>query len=93
MTESKGYSGWTNWETWHTSLLIDNEYDIYQKKVELLKKKASFNEFKQGLIEAERRTRKYFNENHKDNPEGWKKWEKVNWKEIYDSAQKEEYNF
>ena len=81
------YQGWTNWETWHTALLIDNEYDIYQKKVELVKKKASLPEFKSKLRVAETKTRQY----HKQQ---WPKdkFEEVNWKEIYDSAMEEEYD-
>lgn len=85
------YEGWTNWETWHTALLIDNEYDIYQKKVELVKKKAPISEFKRELKKAETMTRKFHAEAKKDNPEGWNKFETVNWKEIYDSMMKEEY--
>lgn len=85
------YEGWTNWETWHTALMIDNEYDLYQKKVELVKRKASLGEFKRGLVDAERRTRKFHAESRKENPEGWGKFEKVNWQEIYNSMINEEY--
>lgn len=81
------YQGWTNWETWHTSLLIDNEYDIYLKKVELVKSKASLNTFKRGLMKAEVMTKRF----HKQNFPG-EKFDKVNWKEIYTSAMEEEYD-
>lgn len=86
------YNGWTNWETWHTALLIDNEYDIYQKKIELVKEKAPLSKFKRELKKAETMTRKFHSENRKENPEGWGKFETVNWKEIYDNTMKEEYN-
>lgn len=86
------YEGYTNWETWHTALLIDNEYDIYQKKVELVKKKASLAEFRSKLKIAETKTRQYHKEQAKDNPEGWGKFEPVNWKEIYDNSMEEEYD-
>lgn len=26
------YNGWTNWETWHTALLIDNEMQYIKDK-------------------------------------------------------------
>lgn len=92
MTGEGKYNGWTNWETWHTSLLIDNEYDLYQKKVELMKNKASLPQFKSGLRKAETMTRKYWKENSKENPEGWgKSFGTVNWQEIYDSAKEEGY--
>ena len=81
------YEGYTNWETWHTSLLIDNEYDIYQEKVALVKKKASIGEFKLKLKKAEIMTRKY----HKENWKG-EKFQPVNWQEIYDRDMQEEYD-
>lgn len=31
MTEEKGYQGWTNYETWATSLWIDNEEPLYRE--------------------------------------------------------------
>ena len=92
MTGEGKYQGWTNWETWHTALLIDNERGIYDKKVELVKRKASLSEFKRGLKEAETLTKKFWKESSKDNPEGWgKKFDKVNWNEIYKNMIDEEY--
>jgi len=85
------YNGWTNWETWHVALLIDNEYDIYQKKVELVKRKASITTFKNSLKKAETETRKLHRENAKNNPEGWGKFERIDWKQIYSRAMEEEY--
>ena len=86
------YSGWTNWETWHTALLIDNEQDLYNEKVRLMKNNATLSQFKIRLRSAETKTRKFFNDSKKDNPEGWKgNFEKVNWEEIYKNAKQEEY--
>ena len=86
------YEGWTNWETWHTALLINNEYDLYQKKVSLVKKKASLSEFKRGLRKAETMTRQYHRQQGwKENDGSKSKFEKVNWKEIYDNMINEEY--
>jgi hypothetical protein len=89
MTGEGKYQGWTNWETWHTALLIDNEYDIYQKKIELVKKKASLEEFKRRLKIAEDKTKMITRED----PENWgKTFGKVNWQEIYDKTMTEEYS-
>lgn len=33
-----GYNGWTNWQTWQIPLWIDNEYALYQDKVQFLKR-------------------------------------------------------
>ena len=86
------YEGWSNWETWHTALLIDNERDLYEKKVSLVKKKASLPQFKKGLRRAETMTRQYHRESGwKDNDGKKTKFEKVNWKEIYDNMIDEEY--
>ena len=30
------YNGWTNYETWNVPLWIDNEYGLYQAKMEFL---------------------------------------------------------
>ena len=93
MTGENKYNGWTNWETWHTVLLIDNERDIYEKKVALVKRKASLSEFRTQLREAEAKTKKYFNESKKENPQGWDgKFGKVNWNEIYKNSMQEEYS-
>ena len=87
MTGEGKYNGWTNWETWHTALIIDNEYDLYEKKVELIKRNASLSEFKEGLKKAETITRRYWKENSKENPEGWgKTFDRVNWQEIYNNS-------
>jgi hypothetical protein len=32
----KKYNGWNNYETWLTALWIDNEYDSYQYRCELV---------------------------------------------------------
>lgn len=85
--EQKGtYQGWTNWETWHTALLIDNEEDLANKQSQLVKKKASVNEFRNALKKAETDTKRFHYENRKANPEGWGKFEKVNWNEIHKNA-------
>lgn len=82
------YQGWTNWETWHTALLIDNERDLYEKKVLLVKRKAPLSTFKSSLMKAETMTRKYAKEQWGDK----EKFEKVNWKEIHEGAMEEEYS-
>lgn len=28
------YNGWSNWETWNVALWVDNEYAIYQARME-----------------------------------------------------------
>jgi hypothetical protein len=91
------YNGWTNWETWHTALLIDNERDLYDKKVELVKKKASIAEFKRELKKAETMTRKFVQENREifkdDKSSSWhNKFEAVNWAEIHKNAMAEDYS-
>jgi GNAT superfamily N-acetyltransferase len=30
------YNGWTNWETWNTSLMMDNDYDLYKRWVKMV---------------------------------------------------------
>ena len=30
MTPDTTYNGWTNWETWHTALVADNDVTIYR---------------------------------------------------------------
>ena len=82
------YSGWTNWETWHTALLIDNERDLYEIKVGLVKRKAPLSVFKSKLKRAETMTKKYAKDQWGDK----EKFEKVNWKEIYDSMMQEDYS-
>jgi len=32
------YQGWTNWETWNTSLMMDNEQELYNQVRELAEK-------------------------------------------------------
>jgi hypothetical protein len=29
------YQGWTNWDTWHTKLMMDNDYDLYQQQQQM----------------------------------------------------------
>jgi len=33
------YNGWTNYGTWNVNLWIDNDYDVYTKKLEMLRKR------------------------------------------------------
>ncbi len=82
------YNGWTNWETWHTALLIDNERDLYDKKVHLVKKRASLTEFKSSLKKAETQTRKFAKEQWGNK----EKFETVNWKEIHSEMMQEDFS-
>lgn len=81
------YQGWTNWETWHTALLIDNERDLYDKKVKCIESKCSLADFRRSLKKAEDMTRKLHSNGKRDNPDGnWGNFEKVNWAEIHKNA-------
>lgn len=31
-TPDEGYNGWTNWDTWHTKLMMDNEQHLYEEQ-------------------------------------------------------------
>ena len=39
------YQGWTNWETWNTNLMMQNEYDLYKHFHNLAATGASLNQF------------------------------------------------
>ena len=39
------YEGWTNWETWNTNLMMQNEYDSYKHFHNLVATGASLNQF------------------------------------------------
>ena len=39
------YQGWTNWETWNTNLMMQNEYDSYKHFHNLVATGASLNQF------------------------------------------------
>ena len=36
-TQDTTYNGWTNWETWNMALWIDNEYEVYTRRVDTQK--------------------------------------------------------
>jgi hypothetical protein len=59
----------------------------YDKKVSLVKAKASLKDFIKGLKRAETKTRVYAKQQWGNK----EKWEDVNWKEIYDNTMAEEY--
>ena len=39
------YNGWTNWETWNTKLMMDNEYEIYKHFRKMIADGDPFEEF------------------------------------------------
>jgi hypothetical protein len=45
------YNGWTNWETWNTKLIMDNEYNLYQHFRQMIANGDSFEEFVNHAIE------------------------------------------
>lgn len=49
MTNDTTYNGWTNWETWHTNLLIENT-EATQKQATLLGKRCA--DIRAGLVKG-----------------------------------------
>lgn len=82
----KDYNGWTNWETWNTVLWLDNEYFIYQHRIEIQKKHQIWNKERIKTFFFI-----YFKEKTPD-MENKKQMEKVNWKEIADNFNDEKFD-
>lgn len=39
------YQGWTNWETWNTKLMIDNEYELYMQSRKIVEEQRPLQQF------------------------------------------------
>lgn len=46
------YNGWTNWDTWHTALLIDNEEEFQNESFRLVENGASVEQFAAWALKA-----------------------------------------
>lgn len=46
------YQGWSNWETWNTSVMIDNDHKTHDESRKLVEQGATLEEFRDWLIEA-----------------------------------------
>jgi hypothetical protein len=44
-TKKSDYQGWTNWETWNTKLMIDNDYEPYMQSRQLVQNFTPINQF------------------------------------------------
>jgi hypothetical protein len=87
------YNGWTNWETWHTALVADNDEPLYRHASALGKRCADIRDgrvtgkiydparaaqaFKRALAPAWKITREWARENWPTDPP-----EAVNWLEV-----------
>lgn len=83
------YNGWTNWDTWATGLWLDNEQNLYNKKVAILKagdKYASKGRYDKNRLKAAliRVYKEAANAGRKSGDEINNK--KVNWDELVESA-------
>ena len=92
------YNGWSNWETWHTSLLAENEEPSYRQGVAMaqcvLKHKAkgqydparAAKGFQRIFAPQWRTTREFLKTNAEDIGQGWtedyRNMEQPNWLEI-----------
>lgn len=78
------YQGWTNWETWNMALWADNEEAMYKDRVATQKKikKWDANSVKKFLLG-------YYPKGTPDMEP--KEISKVNWKEIADSFNEDEF--
>ena len=95
MTDKEtGYNGWTNWETWHTALLADNEQARYNQVRAMTKAclkyeaKGTFDwtraeqGFKRCLHKAWMETKRFAKSNQQQYGDSWKIDGKVNWREV-----------
>ena len=92
--ETQGYNGWTNWETWHTALLADNEEALYKAACQMARACLKFEAkgtfdwsraeagFKRTLHKAWMETKRFAAENEREYGDGWKIDGKVNWREV-----------
>jgi len=44
-SKKSDYQGWTNWETWNTKLMIDNDYDPYMQSRQLVQNFTPIDQF------------------------------------------------
>lgn len=87
MDADKTYNGWTNWETWHTALLADNEEQSYKRATALAERcaairrgevknkvfdlKRAADAFKRLLAPQWKATRDFAKENAREFGGGW----------------------
>jgi hypothetical protein len=45
VAKTSDYQGWTNWETWNTKLMIDNDYEPYMQSRQLVQNFTPINQF------------------------------------------------
>jgi len=45
ISKTADYQGWTNWETWNTKLMIDNDYEPYMQSRQLVQNFTPINQF------------------------------------------------
>jgi hypothetical protein len=90
---STDYNGWTNWETWHTALLADNDELLYNSARAMARACLKFEGrefdwaraeqgFKRCLHSAWMQTKRFAAENQKQYGNGWAIEGKVNWREV-----------
>jgi hypothetical protein len=91
-TDTK-YNGWTNWETWHTALVADNDEQLYKQasalgarcaaikagtvKGKVYDQAKASNAFKRALAPAWKQTKQHAADNWPTD-----KLESVNWDEV-----------
>ena len=80
------YNGWTNYETWSTSLWVDNEEAMYRDRVDRL---SDIEEWTATL--AKEFVEEYFPDGNPDiQTLPYDEREKIDWKEIADNWNEEE---
>lgn len=80
-TRVADYQGWTNWETWNTALMMDNDYDLYQESRKLFERGLTVEQLRDWLIQ------KVIGPHNRDAIEDAKEWNSIPPEERLD------YNF
>lgn len=71
MRKAADYQGWSNWETWNTSLMADNEYEVYKKLRDLFEKGMTVEQLQDFLL------RKVIGPYNKERIEDAKEWNSI----------------
>lgn len=71
MRKAADYQGYSNWETWNTSLMLDNDYDTYKKSRELFEKGMTVEQLQDFLL------RKVIGPYNKERIEEAKEWNSI----------------